>query len=823
MASRRSSAAVAAAYFAVLTAASPVARGAGEINQQVLQGVGAFNASSALDMLFDATPDERLLGDFEKLDITGAAKLASCQRNATRGLYCLDGSVVQRWTDPKPASPGVDPLVSQPQFTCAHPKLKLTGPEYCTALAIAQNGDAWIAGRRKGASVLIRLREKSDGTASGSCVGVVNTSLGPTERYCYQEFGFARPLLSKLVVVEGDEAAGFDRGTGSTAGGVLGLDIRNAVTYSSFNPTEAPIDLVTKNQWLLLQKETLQDLTLLQTESGNTADPIDNYLLVTTSLGRVLRYQTDAGASAPRSAEVFNALTYGNATGAVQCTPAGTLDRFGIAASNKTGRVYTSSRNRCQIAALEPAATGIRSGGLVNVEIDANDLTLSTRAVSGDVTLTYPPEGVTVTPGIAVRFDECEAGDSTPDNLDGCEVIALQEANGNRKTILRFSKVERATAETPSAGTVFQIDNIPDCRYRLYYAELYGVPDAVCDALVARSQITRIPLIVPDDEPLPGNQFLNIRAMFPPEIIDQFTGDNELPTEILISPQYRARKVGIGTPDVDKDLFFGAIVVVPDPDLVLVDTYEAHFSVGELLNGIDEGLGRCTPPAPSSDPMENLKRLLNFDVVTRASETFIAPGGVAGPVDLAHVDTIVNSGCGTTRTRGGTFSVFSYGLEIAHNPGVDAQGRFYDPIVGPGATLTLNVNDDDDVYARLVRKLFDDLGVFQKQIVCSDVDVPGSVPLPSCGVINASYDNTLDKLGKCIDATRQPKTSALDQNCNAFEVQFGAYQAEVEALLPRPDFDPANRIGELKARLTTIWLLYHDRFLPSVPKGGYTP
>jgi hypothetical protein len=319
---------------------------------------------------------------------------------------------------------------------------------------------------------------------------------------------------------------------------------------------------------------------------------------------------------------------------------------------------------------------------------------------------------------------------------------------------------------------------------------------------------------------LPGNQFLNISAMFPPEITDQFTGDNILPTQILISPQYRARKDDLP----ERDLFFGAIFVVPDPDLVLVDTYEAHFSVGELLNGVDEGLARCEPPPASPPaPPPTLQQLLNFDVVTRASETFIAPGGVAGPVDLAHVDTIVNSGCGTTRTRGGTFSVFSYGLEIAHNPGVDAQGRFYDPIVGPGATLTPNVNDDDDVYARLVRKLFDDLGVFQKQIVCSDVDVPGSVPLPSCGVINASYDNTLDKLGKCIDATRQPKTSALDQNCNAFEVQFGAYQAEVEALLPRPDFDPANRIGELKARLTTIWLLYHDRFLPSVPMGGYTP
>ena len=160
MASRRSSAAVAAASFAVLIATSPVARGAGEINQQVLQGVGAFSDSSALDMLFDAPATDRP-PDFEKFNLAGFASLRSCQRNATRGLYCLDGAVVRRWTDPEIGGASQDP----PEFSCANSKLKLTGPEYCTALAIAQNGDAWIAGRRKGASVLIRLREKSDGTA----------------------------------------------------------------------------------------------------------------------------------------------------------------------------------------------------------------------------------------------------------------------------------------------------------------------------------------------------------------------------------------------------------------------------------------------------------------------------------------------------------------------------------------------------------------------------------------------------------------------------------------------------------------------------------
>jgi hypothetical protein len=138
--------------------------------------------------------------------------------------------------------------------------------------------------------------------------------------------------------------------------------------------------------------------------------------------------------------------------------------------------------------------------------------------------------------------------------------------------------------------------------------------------------------------------------------------------------------------------------------------------------------------------------------------------------------------------------------------------------------LIPNGNDDDDVYARLVVKLFDDLGVLQKQIACQpNVDGPGSFPLTSCGGLNTSYDVTWDKLDKCIRATQQPKISLLDQNCRSFEVQFESYRAQVDGLGANPAFDPANRIGEMQARLGSFWLLYRDRALPSVPPGGFTP
>jgi hypothetical protein len=174
------------------------------------------------------------------------------------------------------------------------------------------------------------------------------------------------------------------------------------------------------------------------------------------------------------------------------------------------------------------------------------------------------------------------------------------------------------------------------------------------------------------------------------------------------------------------------------------------------------------------------------------------------------VDTIVNSGCGTTKTKITNFSLVAYDLEIAYNP-----------TFGPGG------DDQDDVFARLVAKLFGELKATQAQLACpSDVDQPGSDPLTDgqCATLNSVLLNAEDKLQKCIQATQQPKTSAVDQNCQSFETQFSAYRSQIDAIMPATAvLDPANRIGELQARAETLWLVYRERFLPSVPLGGYTP
>ncbi len=102
--------------------------------------------------------------------------------------------------------------------------------------------------------------------------------------------------------------------------------------------------------------------------------------------------------------------------------------------------------------------------------------------------------------------------------------------------------------------------------------------------------------------------------------------------------------------------------------------------------------------------------------------------------------------------------------------------------------------------------------------------LPASDPLTDaqCSTLNSVLLNAEDKLTKCVTATQQPKTSAVDQNCQAFNSQFSSYRSQLNAVPPAlAQLDPANRIGELKARSETLWLVYGERFLPSVPLGGF--
>jgi hypothetical protein len=778
-----------------------------QVVQQVLDRVAVFNGGTALEMNFEREPyreatatEPAVVLDFFNYNLAESSRLGNCRLNGSRGLYCVDGQSVRRWQDPADGGSG------QVEFSCANEALRLdrNRTDICTALAVSQGGDVWVAGRRKSASVLIRLRQK----LNGSCRDAAEQSLSPaaSERYCFLEYTTSeRPLISRLLVIEGEEGDVFDRGNGVPADGVLALDVRDVVTYYSMVPKATPVDLVTRSGWLLVNnKEVLQDLALLQTANGDT---IENRVLVTTSNGRVLSRRTDAGG--PWMTDQVFDVPFERVPGSPTCPAAAAAPvGYGVTVSAKTGRVYVTDRSYCQVLALDPfdandSVSGIQFGGLVNVKDTSEsgdpDLTLSTSNFSvpsrytGDpvnITGEYPPDGATVAPGILVNLKEC---------IGTCKVISSAGAD-----LLTLTAVQLSS--TQSSIVLFQIRNIPDCRYRLDE----NPDDELCadyrDAVVG-----------PAGDP--GQQYLDVARMLPPEVKAQFQSTNALPPglpPLLISPQYRGQ--------ADKGYLFGAVFAIPEPGVVFKETFEADFDVAGLTGG---ELGCEVTDHPDRTVLGDL---LRWDVVTRVSERYIAPGGPNGlaatvldplpvPNKLRYVDTIVNSGCGTTKTKIGSFSLIAYDLEIAHNPTAG--------------------DDQDDVFARLVVKLFEDLQLTQVQLACPSGEdraatstLPASDPLTDsqCASLNSVLLNAQDKLNKCVAATRQPKTSAVDQNCQAFETQFSSYRAQLAAipavaatLDPARTLDPANRIGELKARAETLWLVYGERFLPSVPLGGYTP
>lgn len=773
-----------AATIALLASLGGDARAETQVIQQVLDRVAVFNLGTALEMKFDAA-DQRP-PDFFNFDLVESIGLGSCQLNGSRGLYCLDGRDVRRWQDPADGGPG---LV---EFSCTNPALQLDARRGnpCSAIAVAQNGDVWISGRRSNAYQLIKLvRKDADGNCSdGSTLSPTN---GVPAQYCFQQYASGRPLLNKLVVIEGEEAEKFDPGTGVPSGGVLGLDVRNAVTYFGPSPDAMPVDLVAgKTDWGLGNKEALLDLALLQVANGSsTGDQTDNYLLAMSSTGRVLARQTDqfAAATTIEAFDVPAERTASTAPPPAQCDTS--VQRYGIAASTKSGRVYVTDRNYCQVMALQPAGPPFM--GLVNVPDDNSslgaDLTLATAYDNPDPTApvsdsgTYPPDGATVAPGIVINLTEC---------VGSCTLIA-DEANGAAASLFA---VELNSPE--SRMVLYQVRNIPDCRY------VPTDPDCVGKGAV----------FTPPGKPeIAAEQYLDVARLLPPDVTSQFPATDTPPPglpPLLISPQYR------GQSSTTKNYRFGAIFAIPEPGVVFKNVFELEFDIEKLADselGCRLGYGPQTP----------LADLLRWDVATWVSERFIAPGGPYGlapqyesapgttaPNKYRYVDTIINTGCrNPLKSKGTGFSMIAYDLEIAYNP-------------------ILGGDDQDDIFARLVGKLFEDLKLAQTELACpSGVDTATSDPLSDsvCSSLGSTLLNAEDKLAKCIAATQQPKTSAVDQNCQAFETQFSAYRSQLAAIGPASaTLDPANRIGGLKARSETLWHVYVERFLPSVPQGGFS-
>ena len=145
----------------------------------------------------------------------------------------------------------------------------------------------------------------------------------------------------------------------------------------------------------------------------------------------------------------------------------------------------------------------------------------------------------------------------------------------------------------------------------------------------------------------------------------------------------------------------------------------------------------------------------------------------------------------------------------------------YEPAFGSG-TVPVSTPGNDAVFARLLQSLYGDLKAVQLAYACTNADAgSGQAPLSNniCNSLTSTWNNGKTKLDKCIEAAFQPKSSASNENCQSWVSQMTNYRNSLPANTAAQDV--ANRSGELKARIETIFHLYYTRVLPSMPQNGF--
>lgn len=768
---------------------------------QVLDSVDAFGRDSST-----ATANVREMGfrdplprlDSQALNVAGTALLA-CQRAAGQGLYCLDGSVLRYWPNTRVVAYG-SPVPDLDLFDCRDPALRLDTkrPNPCTSMTVDLAGNLWLAGRKANSHSVLKVVRESTLNASGiTCSAAAgagpwyrlqtppqdapNIPAGPTQSvpvYCAREIAPGRPVLVDTNMIDGEIAADF---LGKPA--VLGLEERKTVvlfpdqTSSLLNPylgtPAAPIEFASgKTGWNLVGNEQVLSAALLQ--YGDAA-PKQNYVLITTTSGRVMAKKAAANGVGTGAAFPVFALNPGQCTGTGEQT-------YEIRVSSESQRVYVADKFCRRVLALNwitspaPGATAFpgycapvdpsrpNDFCLLNArETEPNsqqkvDVTLSTATTS--------PDGLSVAPGIGIDLRDCGF------NADGSPKSCPWVADGTDPNGFNAAEATgvRIEANGRSKMTVFQVRGIADCRY---WTDGPGcVPGTVVGS------------------------YLNITPLLPIEVTSQFAA-GVLPA-LLISPKYRGQERLVdGVPRRTIDLFFA----IPEPGVQFRDTFRMSFDVGDLTDGAGNGCGGSTAARPD----------LDWNVIVTGSEQYTVvdgtdsgAGSTSNPTGLAFVETLVNDGCfnpdGVTSKR---FSYYAYDLEVVPN--------------------------GDGVYGRMVRSLFDDLLATQRKTACVPFDpyVPppgGSVRPPlaaaSCANLEQKWFGADDKLVKCLSGTTYPRQSEAVNNCNAFLSQLGQYESTLN-LEPRLGQDPANRIGELKARVKVLRYVFGQHFVPSIPPNGF--
>jgi len=756
--------------------------------KQVLDTIAVFGPGTAGSVVpIDNTQatDDFEFKTFEAFASQGASGLRACKLTSNRGLFCIDGQKnVKNWANPTSGEPGVT------LFNCSQlNELDSKSSETCTGITVDPQGHVWIAGKNKGRThSLLKVKDESIGTCpSGSSQGGIPglDSKGEATTYCSITWATGRPLLVDIEMITGEAADALKLAGHPLGEGIIGVQERKTVVFfpvgtdrTSPLPDSEIADLGSgKTGWGLSGNEQLQGATLLQLQQ---TDRVDNFILATTSLGRVI--SKDLGTGLVESG-FWSAGTLCNRRDPQQ---------FGVRASSKSGLVYVTDRQCGALSILEPTSDG-KSGSLAYPT----------------VTVSISPEGPTIAAGIGVNLlsRECKSD-------SGCEVAPGATLFSSGGDIANGSGL-----------TLFQIKDIPDCRWIPTAEACQGKNviarlDTSCAGARTNGCISdnlRLGKVdpIPDNptqahldqqEILASQEYLNVTELLPKEVTDLLS--DTLPP-ILISPYYRARDEIPG--QTRQGHYFEAFFGIPEDGAVFTGNFVGDYEVG--ASGRDPHLidnrtdTSCAALPGNTPPDKVLAELLDWDVVTYASDDPLYPG--AG---FVNADTIINTGCNSVVSTKKGWSLVPYGLETNPNIGpTDAE-----PVIG-----------NDAVFARLLERLYGEFDFVLSNYACN----PGRSqehPLApgDCDAMKASLAFAREKLDRCLDAAYQPKQSASNQNCQSFESQFSNFEqvlSQTTSQCPNDpaSCDPANRLGELTMRAKVIRHLYEFRFLPSIPVGGF--
>jgi hypothetical protein len=758
----------------------------------VLDRVNAVSAEAVLDMAFD---DPAAVLPFDTPEIVTARGFTSCQLTSKRGLFCLDqnlngapGRFVRRW-DPVFR----DSEIGNPYFSCESlPGVDTSkNVETCTGITADDNGAVVVSGKRKGGYNLVKVAAKADlpgKTCSSPWAPLASTDL------CYKVLlPRDRPLLVDVTYAELTFPADAS-GEPVQCTGVLGLENRTTLMFFTDRDADeknhescavsyAEVTLVDSRGWGLGRGEVLQGATPLRIGDNG-------YVLVISNFGRVLAKQTNVAGMAPfpvtvtghrfnpasgdkeekdfnNVAELRDSRTSQDGTPAAQCDS--TPQKFGIRTSTKSGRLYVSDKNFCEVSAFEPSGGALVAGGdgLEAVTFGGWDLVLATKTQpSGPA---YPVLEPTLAPGISIDLSKCASA-------DGCTLVA----GGNGQRLASLSSVRLAS--TAKGMTLYQVQRMPDCRW---IPNAQGcTPDAVSGG----------------EEGRPETQYLNITPLLPKEVTDQFA-PGELPA-MVISPQYRAQ--------AQNDFYFEAFFGVTQKGVVFQDVFSLEFEVGQLNASIGDGTNDGELGCQAAPPLRTkVAELLKWDVSVTVSEKVMVVGSAPG----RHSDTLVNNGCGSLKSGAVRWSAYMYDLELT------------DTAYGALRTIDGEAGQPpQDYFAHLAVEQFFDLEAARSEFACQT-----GGPLATAGVctnLASTWLNAKDKLTKCLKDSNFPKTSEAVRNCNSFDTQMANYRATLNTVplctvATTTCRDPDNRLGELKARVDTLRHVVNDRLIPSVPEQGF--